>query len=82
MKKLTSLLFFISKIQKNKISSVLEEKLMQKLEEKALKKNWKNWKVHLARKTGPTRNTHLARKRPTKKPKGVLSVKAQSQREN
>jgi len=38
MKKLTSLLFFISKIQKKKISSALEEKLMQKLEEKALKK--------------------------------------------
>jgi len=39
MKKLTSLLFFISKIQKKKISSALEEKLMQKLEEKKLEKN-------------------------------------------
>jgi len=39
MKKLTSLLFFISKIQKKKISSDLEEKLMQKLKEKTLKKN-------------------------------------------
>jgi len=39
MKKLTSLLFLISKIQKKKISSALEEKLMQKWEEKALKKN-------------------------------------------
>jgi len=39
MKKLTSLLFFISKIQKKKVSSVLEEKLMQKRKEKALKKN-------------------------------------------
>ena len=39
MKKLASLLFFISKIQKKKISSALEEKLMQKWEEKALKKN-------------------------------------------
>jgi len=46
------LLFFISKIQKKKISSALEDKLMQKLEEKALKKNWKNWKACLARKTG------------------------------
>jgi len=34
MKKITSLLFFIRKIQKNKISSALEEKLMQKLEKK------------------------------------------------
>jgi len=33
MKKLTSLLFFIRKIQKKKISTALEEKLMQKLEE-------------------------------------------------
>jgi len=38
MKKLTSLQFFISKIQK-KISSALEEKLVQKLEEKTLMKN-------------------------------------------
>jgi len=42
MKKLTSLLFFISKIQEKKILSALEEKLMKKLEEKALKNNWKN----------------------------------------
>ena len=35
---------------------------MQKLEERALKKNRKNWKAR------------LARKRPTKKPKGVLSA--------
>jgi len=42
MKKLTSLLFFISKIQKKKISSALEEKLMQKLEKKALKKSWRS----------------------------------------
>ena len=55
MKKLTSLLFFISKIQKKKVSSVLEEKLMQKRKEKALKKNWKNWKVRLARKIGSAR---------------------------
>ena len=40
MKKLTSLLFFISKIQKKKISSDLEEKLMQKLKEKTLEKSW------------------------------------------
>ena len=38
MKKLTSLLFFISKMQKKKISSALEKKLKQKLEEKTLKK--------------------------------------------
>ena len=41
MKKLTSLQFFISKIQKKKISSALEEKLVQKLEEKTLMKNWR-----------------------------------------
>ena len=53
MKKLTSLQFFISKIQKKKISSALEEKLMQKLEEKTLKKNGKNWTIGLARQTVP-----------------------------
>ena len=42
MKKLTFLQFFISRIQKQKISSALEEKLMEKLEEKTLKKSWKN----------------------------------------
>ena len=42
MKKLTSLQFLISRIQKKKISSTLGEKLMQKLEEKTLKKSWKN----------------------------------------
>ena len=36
MKKLTSLRFFIGRIQKKKISSALEEKLMQKLDKKAL----------------------------------------------
>jgi len=49
MKKLTSLQFLISGIQKKKISSALEEKLMQKQEEKALKKSWKNWTARLAR---------------------------------
>jgi len=39
MKKLISLLFFISRSQEKKDSSVLKEKLMQKREEKALKKN-------------------------------------------
>ena len=68
MKKLTSLLFFISKIQKKKISSDLEEKLMQKLKEKTLKKNWKNWKANLGSKTDPTRTlaqrtTHTKREK-------------------
>ena len=36
MKKLTSLQFLICIIQKKKISSALEEKLMQKLDKKAL----------------------------------------------
>jgi len=59
MKKLTSLQFFISEIQKKKISSTLEEKLMQKLKEKALKKSWKNWTALLACTSG------LARKKLT-----------------
>ena len=46
MKKLTSSQFFISRIQKKKISSALEENLMQKMEEEALK-SWKNWTARL-----------------------------------
>ena len=42
MKKLTYLLFFINRIQKKKIWTALEEKLMQKLEKKTLKKNWRS----------------------------------------
>ena len=76
MKKLTSLQFFISKIQKKKISSVLEEKLMQKLEEKALKKSWNNWTARLARAANLARVEGLASKKPTAKPKCVLSVKS------
>jgi len=45
MKKLTSFLFFISRIQKKKISSALKEKLMQKLEKKGLEERLKNWKL-------------------------------------
>ena len=80
MKKLTSLLFFISKIQKKKISSAFEEKLMQKLEEKTLKKKMEELESPLSVQDKPRAhshlvcNTHLARKRPTKKPKGTLSA--------
>ena len=70
MKKLTSSQFFISIIQKKKISSALEEKLMQKLKEKALKKSWKNWTAHLARAAS------LAQRKPTAKPKCALSTKS------
>ena len=50
MKKLTYLLFFISETQKKKISSAVEEKVMQNG-----KKNWKKWKARLVRKTCPAR---------------------------
>jgi len=42
---------------------------MQKLNEKSLKKSWKNWIAPLAC------NPSLTRRRSTKKPKGVLSVR-------
>ena len=48
MKKLISVLFFISKIQKKKISRALEEKLMQKLKKKGLKKKLKELKSRLS----------------------------------
>ena len=76
MKKLTSFLFLISKMQKKKISSALEEKLMQKLEEKALQKKLESSTSVQDRPNAHSRsarNTRLARKRSTKKPKVVLS---------
>ena len=84
MKKLTSLLFFIIKIQKKKISSVLEEKLKQKLEEKSLEEKLKELKSLFSTQDRPSThsrsacNTRLARKRPTKKPKDALSAKARA----
>ncbi len=46
-----------------------EGKLMQKLEEKILKKKWKKW------------TAHLARKKLTTNPKGELSTKARTKPE-
>lgn len=49
MKKLTYLLFFINRIQKKKIWTALEEKLMQKLEKKNFEEKLKKWIARLAR---------------------------------
>ena len=49
------ILILTSGIQKKKITSALEEKLMQKREEKSLKKKLKIETACLARKIGPTR---------------------------
>ena len=62
MKKLTLVQFIISRSQKKKNWSALEENLWKNVEEKALKKSWKNWTARSARNSGLVCNSHLADK--------------------